>query len=390
MQKRKIALVELYGHNEVLYILYRLLKYDFEISVLTTCKILQDAEDYFEEKLENWHAQSLTESKEQFVKKQFQLLNNQDIIIFITLVSSFRFFAKTAFQAKTIFLIHNVNTMLLSKEKRWINRTSLHFFSKDILRFLWSKIQRTNFHKRLLLEKMNYISYPSSTLTHYAKSITNQYDDKIIDPLPLCFYENYKVEKSNTIVISIPGVVLEEARNYEMVYEVFRKLRFKNEKTIQLQLLGSSNNDFGKKLISKFQKLENENFKLVFFLEPLSQKDFDCFLKKTDFMILPIRKYRKFGIVKEEYGKSNISGGLNDMIRFGIPAILFDAYKIEKWFEPLISTFTDQKELEEKLTDWIENSTYFEIRKKALPTLEKINEENTRNNLVKRIENLLN
>ena len=385
MQKRKIALVELYGHNEVLYILYRLLKHDFEVSVLTTFEILQDAEDYFDEKLNNWKAQPLAESKEQFVKRQLQFLNNQDIIIFITLVSSFRFFAKITFTAKTILLIHNVNTMLLFKDKLWINRSSLPLFSKDALRFLLDKIKRTSFHKRLLLEKMNYLSYSSYNLTYYAKSITNHYDDKIIDPLPLSFFNNYEVEKSKTIIISIPGVVLEEARDYLMVYEVFKELHFKTEKVIQLQLLGNSNSDYGKEIVNKFQELESDNFKLISFLKPLSQKEFDHSLKKTDFMILPIRKYRQFGIIKEEYGKTNISGGLNDMIRFGIPVLLYDHYKTEKWFEPLVSTFKNRTELGVKFRDWIENSTYLKLREVATPKLMKMNEDRTRISLINQI-----
>mgnify|MGYP000377040243 FL=1 len=131
IQKTKIALIELYGHNEVLYILFRLLKGDFEISVFTTQEIMQDAEDYFDDRLENWNSQSLSESKENFIKRHIQVLNNQDIVIFITLVSSFRFFAKTIFEAKTIFLIHNINTMLLPEQKFWIDQSSGINFSKD-------------------------------------------------------------------------------------------------------------------------------------------------------------------------------------------------------------------------------------------------------------------
>ena len=53
-QRRKVGLVELYGHNEVLYILYRLLKNDFEVSVWTTNGIMKDAEDYFEKELKRY------------------------------------------------------------------------------------------------------------------------------------------------------------------------------------------------------------------------------------------------------------------------------------------------------------------------------------------------
>ena len=297
---------------------------------------------------------------------------------------------QTIFEAKTIFLIHNINTMLLPEQKLWIDQSSGINFSKDCLRFLIAKIRSNGFYKKQLLDRMIYISFPSSTLTDYAKSITNQYDDKIIESLPLSFYESYIMENNDSIIISVPGVILEEARDYCILYEAFKKLLVKSERTIQLQLLGNSNNDFGKKIVSKFQQLESDNFELIFFRKQLSQRNYDKFLRKTDFMILPIQKYRKFGIIKEEYGKSNISGGLNDIVRFGIPTLLIYSYKSERRFKPLISTFRDKDELAIKLNDWIENSRYLEIREAAQPILEKLNEENTRINLVKRIKKMLN
>ncbi len=102
-----------------------------------------------------------------------------------------------------------------------------------------------------------------------------------------------------------------------------------------------------------------------------------------------LRQYKKIGICREEYGTSTITGGVNDIIRFGIPTLLSDSYKIETKFEVLISTFKDKYELLEKLNDWIEHSRYLEIKKTAHPKLEKINEENTRIELVERIEKLL-
>lgn len=84
-----------------------------------------------------------------------------------------------------------------------------------------------------------------------------------------------------------------------------------------------------------------------------------------------LRQYEKFGICKEKYG---------------IPTLLIGSYKVEERFSSLISTFDSEDELKIKLKDWIRNSRYIEFREAAHSRLEKINEENTRTNLVSQIE----
>lgn len=391
MQKRKICLIELYGHSEVLYILYRLLRYDFEVSVFTNQAIVRDAKDYFEEELKNWYVQLEKESKEQFIKRHFSQLNEQHILIFITLISSYQFFANTTFRAKTIFVVHNVNTMLQSKEKLWLDKSSFQYFIFDLLRLARDKFQRVNFYKKKLLQSMDYISFASPTLSNYAKSITNEYDKKIIAPLPFGFYENEKEEtqKRDTIIISVPGGVMQRARDYKMLYDVMAQVIPTTKKKVCLQLLGNSENESGKNIIEFFKKLESDNFRLVYFQQSLPQKEFDSFLRKTDFMILPLHKYRKSGLCQEECGLSFISGGLNDILRFGIPALVTKDYPVEKEVSPLIDYFEDKNELQETLQEWIDDSIYIAIRKRGKLHLNDFDQQKTAFQVVKILNDIL-
>lgn len=371
MGKRKIGLVELYGHSEVLFILYRLLKSDYDLSVFTTESIKQDAEDYFEEKKNKWKSQPSKISKEKFIQNHLKEINQQDILIFITLISSYRFFAKTTFKPKTILVVHNVNTMLLPIKKRWIDNSSISSYTFDILRLMREFFLRTYFYKKQLLQQMDLISFASPTLTNYAQSITNQYNQKIIEPLPFGFYEHQrrKSKSLNEVTISIPGVVTQVARDYEMLFAVFKKVIIATRKKIILQLLGNSNNKSGKRIVQELKKLEGEKFQLNYFSQPLAQKEYDTCLINTHFMILPIKKFRKFGLCREEYGVSNISGSVNDMLRFGIPAILVEHYKVEKPLHSLVHYFRNEDELEKMLVEWIETSKYTGISKEAIPIL---------------------
>lgn len=392
-QRRKVGLVELYGHNEVLYILYRLLKNDFEVSVWTTNGIMKDAEDYFEKELKNWYGQLEKESKEQFIKRHFSQLDEQHILIFITLISSYQFFANTTFRAKTILVVHNVNTMLQSKEKLRLDKSSFQYFIFDLLRLGRDKFQRINFYKKKLLQSMDYISFASPTLSNYAKSITNEYDKKIIAPLPFGFYENgnekEETQKRDTIIISVPGVVMQRARDYKMLYDVMAQVIPTTKKKVCLQLLGNSENESGKNIIEFFKKLESDNFQLVYFQQSLPQKEFDSFLRKTDFMILPLHKYRKSGLCQEECGLSFISGGLNDILRFGIPALVTKDYPVEKEVSPLIDCFEDKNELQEILQEWIDDSIYIAIRKRGKLHLIDFDQQKTTLQVVKNLNDIL-
>ncbi|MDG1432664.1 MAG: hypothetical protein P8Q41_01580 [Saprospiraceae bacterium] len=386
MKKRNIALVELYGHSEVLYNLFKLLKNDFELTIFTTQKIYVDAQDYFETELHDWQIKSSSTSIESFVKENLEKLNAQDVLIFTTLISSFKFFSTIDFRPLTIVTTHNINTSFNFNNSIWLDKSSVKNYVFDVLRFLRSKIQRDVFFRERLFQKVDFISCSSENLSNYARAISPKFLSKILHLFPFSFFENHKrEEKHNEIIISIPGSVTNKLRNYEIVFEALEEMIPNCSKKITLQFLGFSNNKLG----TKFINLENENFQLISFNKSLSQKEFDNYLKQTDFIILPLKKDKKFGIIREEYGKSSISGGVNDIVRFGIPTLLIDSYKVEKSFSTLVSTFENKTELVEQMTGWIENSRHLEIRKKAIPELEKINEENTRIELVKRIENLL-
>ena len=386
VKKKRIGLIELYGHNEVLYNFYKLLKNDFELTIFTTQEIFVDAQDYFENKLNDWQIKPSSISIESFIKEHLEKLDAQNIVIFTTLISSFKFFATINFRSVTILTIHNVNTTFNFNHSIWLDKSSIRNYLFDLLRFLRMKVRRDQFFRERLLNKVNYVFCLSENLSNYAESTSTDHSSKILKPLPFSFFEDYKKEVSQKeIIISIPGSVTNKLKDYEIVYEALKEIIPKSKRTIKLQLLGISKY----KIEEQIRNLVGNKFQLLSFNKYLSQKEFDHYLKQTDFIILPIKKYKKFGIIREEYGKSSISGGVNDIIRFGIPALLIDSYQIEKSFAPLISTFRNKTELVEKMIDWIEHSKYIEMRRKALIALEKVNEENTRINLVNQLENLL-
>lgn len=387
INKKKMGLVELYGHNEVLYNFYKLLRNDFDLVIFTTHSIFVDAQDYFGEDLKNWKIKPDSMAIESFVKDQLPELNTHDIIIFTTLTSSFKCFAAINFRPLTILAIHNVNAYLNFKKSIWLDQSSVQNFIYDLLRLLRTSLRRDLFFKGKILEKFDYLFFSSGNLNAYAREFTPTFSAKILPPIPFSFYEkNQKTISQNQIIISIPGSVSQQLKDYEMLYQALKKLLPKVRRSIRLQLLGISK--YGAE--RQIRQLENDTFEVISFDQYLSQKKFDQMLKQSDFVILPIKKYKKFGITRERYGTSSISGGVNDIIRFGLPTLLIDSYEIDTLFAPLISTFSDAEELSEKMIIWINQAKYIEIKNAALPKLAVINEENARTQLVKQFTRLLN
>ena len=72
----------------------------------------------------------------------------------------------------------------------------------------------------------------------------------------------------------------------------------------------------------------------------------------SDFLILPLKPESKNHIYKERLGFSKISGGINDMIRHGTPALIPDYYPIDLNLEKMILRFSGDQ-LSEILLHWI-------------------------------------
>jgi len=189
MSKTKIGLVELYNHSEVLLTFYRLLQNDFEVTVFTTQKIKKESEDFFSKKLNNWISKPEDEIKERFVNIHFSKFEEQDVLIFITLIDEYRFFSKIKFKAKTILIIHNVNTLLQPEKNVLLDNSSTKNYATDALRYLRNSFRRDNFYKRKLLQNFDHLAFPSDNLTTYAKSLKTDFSEKIIDATPFSFFE---------------------------------------------------------------------------------------------------------------------------------------------------------------------------------------------------------
>lgn len=367
---KRIGLVELYTHSEVLNVFCKLLldtKYD--LSVFTTDEIKNDLYEIIETtNTIQWYTKEWSQSRATFIELQKEALNHCDLLIFITLVSDYRFFSSATFKAKTILVIHNGHSYFRPLQYLYVSKPWIKGMYRLFRFYYMRKARRRNG----LLNNFEHYSFASSTMSNYMLNniILPEEAPKVISTLPFAYFENLPLPPAkNFLTIVIPGRVSNDCRDYQIVVEALSGVLSKTSARIRLILAGNAKGHYGQKIIKGFQNIAEDNFELLSFQESIVQKEFDQYLMQADFFILPLKKYRPFGTVKEKHGYSNISGSINDMIRFGVPTLLPATYPIEKDLVPLVEFFSSSDELENKLYNWVLKKSFLKQRMNAEITL---------------------
>jgi hypothetical protein len=172
--------------------------------------------------------------------------------------------------------------------------------------------------------------------------------------VPFAYHTDHvrSVENEGRAEIIIPGVVSQNGRDYRLVAEALAEALPHFKRPVRLVLLGKA---IEMPVIHSLKELESKykGFRLTYFTERLPQKAYDDYLKKAQFMILPFRSYQSFGIVREKWGVSKISGSISDMIRFEMPALCSAHYQLDPEIRPLTVSFSTRNELAKLLIDWV-------------------------------------
>ena len=225
-----------------------------------------------------------------------------------------------------------------------------------------------------MLAHFDYLSLAGPSMAVYwqkEKDVYSKY--QFIDPLPFALFEGVpEIQRSQkpALEIVIPGTLRGEGRDYQKVRAAFEHLAPGLQRPVKLIFLGGTKGNYAQKIIRDFQAIENDFFRIQYSPKFISQKEFDRQLRRADFLILPLKKDYQLGIIREIYGTTNISGGINDMIRFGIPTLITPDYPLESELSALVRRFDSAESLADLLKEWITRETYKKIREQAPELLE--------------------
>ncbi len=379
-----IAIIELYQHHEVLRHYCELLKgSDHKVKIFCSSIVYQMLKDLHDQPSFEWIVQSKEQSIPSFLSSNYPLIKEAKLIFITTALNNFKAFYRVSKINKTILLVHNAHSFLAPQES-----LSPKLDLWDRLRWLKIQLNRSHYYKKQLLESLVGLVFPTEVVLEYVQSRFNIPPHLKLAALPFVSYEQQTTPSAeNRVIITVPCTVTSVLRDYDLVLSALKKIKGKLSKDIHLVLLGKPKGD-GLKIIADFQKLGSPSIKVTTFNETISVDTYEHWLKVSHFLILPLRQYSKNYIYKEQLGYSKISGGVNDMIGFGVPALIPSHYPLSEALDKMVQRY-DNNQLEEVLLLWVNQNKFSNYKTKTILALANYSPQKMRIEFHQKINSLL-
>lgn len=343
---KKIGIIDIStNHIEYMYTLAKITRIqDTEVYLFVNEEMYKMVQDYMGENVDNYKVivvcKKYTINYLRYIQKYIKK-NEFDVIFVNTIQDHYLAFMLFNLNVKKMILtIHNINTWILPNKE---NREP---------RFIFRKLLR-----KMILKKYKYINVLSENLKEYFMIYRK---DKILYTLPYFvreIKETSSEKDTNNIRFVIPGNIEEKRRDYELVYNTFKKV-FKKHGNISIILLGKPIGQYGEKIISKFQQLKEEGCDITFYKEFVPQDIYDKEIEASDFIIGPINVPIVFDNTMEYYGTTKETGITFNIIMYAKPAILPCKFNIIKKLESGVVHYNNDEDLILKIEEVISNKSY--------------------------------
>jgi hypothetical protein len=362
---KKIALIELQAHAEVLYFFANLLNDAVELKILTTADIFENAPGSLKSNPRNdWVIYDNSQSVPSFIDQNKPILNTCQSTFFITLVRDFRYFSKLHLTTKKILIVHNSYAAFRPFSAISLNFSGIVNYFLDVLRIGKFFVFQEFLYKKRLLQNFDTLLVPSPFIQKYIIEYLQPEQPEKIKYLEFSYFENIPQNTKNKVItITIPGTISNEGRDYEMVIKALKKVIPILEMPIQVILAGRPKGDNGQEIIEKVETLQTDFFLTLVFKNSIPQREYEAILAKTDFLVLPLKKQVKYGIYQEINGLSKITGSINDQIRYGLPALISSDYPLPIELENVSQRFKNADDLSTILENWIKNRPFDRLEK---------------------------
>ena len=368
IKKKVISVIELDYHPEVLRdFLNIMIDTQYQIKVFTTENIwnrVNIERNKIEDNVEV-HLKPDSQKVRKFIQKHFQIINQSSLIFFSTLASNFILFSSFKFKPIVLIRIHNSNAFFNKIINNYRPKFTLFYLWKDISHFIRKEIGELDwYYRRKFLNKVDKYVFSSKSIKDFAITKLNiPPESAIYLPISYSFLNQQTplLEPQEQCEIVVIGKIDKRNRDYDMLYDGFKFALNKTKQRIRLTLLGDSNSNYGKSIISRFQKLESDNFQLTNYIGFVNQNDFQKHTSLADFLIIPVKIHTRYTIYSEMYGYTKISGSINDLIKFKKPSLIFGGYPTDPVLSPITAKYNNSKELGDLIKDWSENQTFRDL-----------------------------
>ncbi|MFT5765485.1 MAG: hypothetical protein ACI8X3_002922 [Saprospiraceae bacterium] len=344
MQQRPIGIIELYQHNEVLIHYCDLLLFGKQrLYVFCSTLIYDDLPERLKKSSIIWFLDDKDKNIDKFIKKNEAPIKECRFLLITTVFTDFSSFIKVASWKKSALIIHSAHTWL--RPFRHIHLRKGHQIA-DTFRLFKSLFMRQAFLRKKLLKKVDYIALPNDAILKYVRENFTAPKNAEFVSIPFACFEGRKavLAKAHT-TFTITGSLGDDVRDYRAVLEALKILLPALNRKIKLILLGVAKRKSGQLLKEEFDQLKHPFLEVITFSAYISQMDYENYLFETDYLILPLKKYTQFYVFRELTCFSKLSGSVNDMVRFGIPAIASEHCTVDELVDKSIFYYENPKEL---------------------------------------------
>lgn len=380
---KTIAIIELYQHDEVLRHYCDLLSdSSYNIKVFCSKTVFENIKDGAWMDKFDWHIQENHASIPEFLQSNYSSFQSCELLFVTTALSHFKAFYTLSKIKKTLLLVHNAHSFLAPGQSLFFQEPL-----QDRLRWLKITFNRSHFYQKKLLGAVFAMAFPTEIILDYVKDKFEIPGHLKLLALPFVYFREKEKIQQEKITVTIPCTVISELRDYESVLNAFSKIKTQLKENIRLVLLGKPKGD-GKKIIESFHALKSDQFEVITFKTFIPAAEYERWLLSTDFLILPLKKSGKNYIYKEWLGYSKISGSVNDMIRYGIPALIPEHYPLDNALKTIANSYTNN-ELAKQIENWITNQTFTKLISNRAELLKIYGREKMQQEFLRKMDSLM-
>lgn len=332
----KIGLIELSAHSEVLESLIRqTLDVGASPTVYTNpfCAAQSEAAD---SSAVEWHVCPPGLPYAEFLEKCKPSISSQDHLFIITPVDALcgLFSDASAMSATWHCLVHNLHTFTSSDGSR-PSAAIAKLVLDGAAGVLLPDLRLMKSGNPLRSRAIN-IAYPQHPPTEFVR-----------DEVRCC----------------IPGR-LYSGRDHAEVLSALEVAAPRLTRRLRVDFLGEHATEETKAAVQAARKAVAPSVELRDHPDYVAQEEFDQTLAEADFLLLPVaERLTRNGIV-ETRGRTCVTGNINDMVRFGLPALLPAFYPLSDHIEGMTARYGGHPSLADLIVTWV-NTGEFNRRKRA-------------------------
>ena len=312
---KHIAIIEMEGHPHLLQrYMDLLIVNNVELCIFTTDWIMNLLEPPNSNQIHFVIKDNETDLNK-FLFKNKKYLEKCDYTLIGTITKEFKTFYHHLSNKNYGIVVHNLH--YLFDVKNYLSNNLLERIKSIYLAF-----PDEHKYKRKLVKDANNIFTLSKHVCQYAKTI-RAHDYKIKN-LSLTTFMNAPIDAAEKNKIIIPGGINSKNRDYSYL---FHWIADNSEINLDMIFCGKSNSYSDKNVINKIDTFSNIKYEV--FSDYLSNEQYASKMIGAIGMICPMKKSIEFKGYKELYGKSKVSGAIDDAITFSVPLLLPSFYPLD-------------------------------------------------------------